>query len=108
MRTAPWEPWSRGQIALIVVYILLLYVAGWEVLTVASGNHAGYPWGWEGGGWAYASPANYLRGAVAGWVQLAAWFILGLSVRCRDYSLIVLATPLLHGPATTIAGILLN
>ena len=51
--------------AVVALSALVTAVLFADVLQVASGHMEGYPWGWEGGGWPYRSPLNYIISGTA-------------------------------------------
>ncbi|MGK9235047.1 hypothetical protein KXS07_25535 [Inquilinus limosus] len=64
-----------------------------DAVDVALGLAEGYPWGWEGGGWAYRSLRNYLISA-AGSIAIRAVLTVGMALalshrRLRWFALIL-------------------
>ncbi len=55
---------------LFIICLLTFIVSCVEIFQVNFGDASGYPFGWEGGGWAYASSSNYTL-----WSALTAFII---------------------------------
>lgn len=67
----------------IVLAALLAAVFFADVIDVALGHTEGYPWGWEGGGWPYRTPRNYILSGMATGAICAA-FTVGLVLSRRQ------------------------
>lgn len=69
-----------GRAGLVGFSALLVLLLGWEAESVASGRIAGYPFGSECAGPAYASPETYLRAVLADIALLSAALALTLAL----------------------------